>query len=90
MLKLWLVITRPTRITQNSATLIDNIYISNNLQCSFDSLILIEDISDHLPTVALLKQTKMSDKTPIEIKECQNQEYKQQVKPERLEWNLKL
>ena len=48
LLKLWPVITRPTRITQNSATLIDNTYISNNL--------LIEDISDHLPTVALLKQ----------------------------------
>ena len=65
-LKLWPVITRPTRITQQSATLIDNIYISYNLQCSFDSLILINDISDHLPTVALLKQTKMIDKTPIE------------------------
>ena len=63
-LKLWPVNTRPTRITQQSATLIDNIYISYNLQCSFDSL--INDISDHLPTVALLKQTKMIDKTPIE------------------------
>ena len=67
-LKLWPVITRPTRVTQQSATLIDNIYISYNLQCSFDSLILIDDISDHLPTVALLKQTKMIDKTLIEYK----------------------
>ena len=65
-LKLWPVITRPTRIIQQSATLIDNIYISYNLQCSFNSLILIDDISDHLPTVALLKQAKMIDKTPIE------------------------
>ena len=62
------MITRPTRVTQQSATLIDNIYISSNLQCPFDSLILIDDISDHLPTVALLKQTKMIDKTPIEYK----------------------
>ena len=37
-LKLWPVITRPTRITQQSATLIDNIYISYNLQHSFDLL----------------------------------------------------
>ena len=29
-------------------------------------LILIDDISDHLPTVVLLKQRKMIDKTPIE------------------------
>ena len=36
------------------------------MQHSLDSLILIEDISDHLPTVALLKQTKIRDKTPIE------------------------
>ena len=41
---LWPVITRPTRITQRSATLIDNIYISMNLQCKFDSVILIDDI----------------------------------------------
>ena len=65
-LKLWPVIPRPTRITQQNATLIDYIYISYNLQCSFDSLILIDDISDHLPTVALLKKTKLVDKTPIE------------------------
>ena len=58
---LWPVITRPTRITQRSATLIHNIYISKNLQCKFDSAILLDDISDHLPSVALLRQTKVSD-----------------------------
>ena len=56
---LWPVITRPTRITQRSATLIDNIYISKNLQCKFDSAILLDDISDHLPLVALLRQTRL-------------------------------
>ena len=64
-LKLWPVITRPTKITRKSATLIDNIYISTNLQHSFDSLLLIGNISDHLPMVALLKQTKLSNKTPF-------------------------
>ena len=64
--ELWPVITRPTRITQHSATLIDNIYISKNLQRKFDSLILIDDITDHLPTIALLRQTKITDKSPIE------------------------
>ena len=63
---LWPVITQPTRVTQCSVTLIDNIYISKELQCKFNSLILIDDISDHLPTVALLRQTKVTDKSPIE------------------------
>ena len=64
---LWLVITRPTRIIQRSATLIDNIYISKNLQHKFDSAIIVDDISDHLPLVALLRQTKITDRSPIEF-----------------------
>ena len=53
--------------TQRSATLIDNIYISKNLQRKFDSAILVDNISDHLPLVALLRQTKISDMSPIEF-----------------------
>ena len=64
---LWPIITRPTRITQRSATLIDNIYISKNLQRKFDSAIIVDDISDHLPLVALLRQTKITDRSPIEF-----------------------
>ena len=60
-------ITHPTRITQQSATLIDNIFISEVLQCNFDSATLINDMSDHLPTIALMKQTKITDKDPIEF-----------------------
>ena len=62
---LWPTITRPTRITQTSATLIDNIYVRRKLQYHFDSLVLLDDLSDHLPTVALLRQIKVSDKSPI-------------------------
>ena len=43
-------ITRPTRITKNSATLIDNIIVSTEYIGRIDSKILIEDISDHLPS----------------------------------------
>ena len=64
---LLLAITHPTRITQQSATLIDNIFISEVLQCNFDSAILIHDMSDHLPKIALMKQTKITDKNPIEF-----------------------
>ena len=47
-------ITRPTRITQNSPTLIDNLFISQKLQDSYKSGILINDISNHLPCYVTL------------------------------------
>ena len=59
-------ITRPTRITQQRATLIDNIIVSEHLHKRFDYFILITDISDHLPTVALLEQTKILDREPLQ------------------------
>ena len=58
-----LTITRPTRIRQHSTTLIDNIFISDQLQRNFDSAIIIDDISDHLPCIALMKQTRITDKS---------------------------
>ena len=48
---LFLCITRPTRITKSSATLIDNTFISKSLHKSFDSCVLIHDLSDHLPSL---------------------------------------
>src|SRR6218665_3232200 len=41
-------ILRPTRITEFSATLLDNIF-TNCPNYNMDSCILIDDISDHLP-----------------------------------------
>src|ERR1051325_9106965 len=43
-------ITRPTRITDLSSTLIDNIFIDCYDNCSSSSIIY-DDISDHLPTL---------------------------------------
>ena len=65
--KIWPTITRPTGITQTSATLIDNIFISDRLHRQFDSMIILDDISDHLPSLLLLKQTKIRNKMPIEF-----------------------
>ena len=42
-------ITKPTRINKSSATLIDNIIISQKLQAGYSSNILISNLSDHLP-----------------------------------------
>ena len=50
-------IMHPMRITQTSASLIDNVFVSSRLHCSFDSGIILSDISDHLPSLVLLKQT---------------------------------
>ena len=61
-------ISRPTCIMQNTATLIDNTFVSENLQKYFESAVIPDDISDHLPTLALLKQTKLLDKKPLVFK----------------------
>ena len=86
-------ITRPTRITKTSATLIDNVFISKMLQQSFDSMILIEEISDHLPSLVLMKQTKMRNKDPLCFKSRALTDDKiKHIKDElkkRLEWNTK-
>ena len=47
------LITRPTRITANKASLIDNIFTKNPLCRSLSSLFL-NDISDHLPIFSLV------------------------------------
>ena len=47
-------ITRPTRISNTCATLIDNILISNKLHGNFKSGVLINDLSDHMPCYLIL------------------------------------
>ena len=42
------LITRPTRFTETSATIIDN-FVSNVLNNNYIAGIMIADISDHLP-----------------------------------------
>lgn len=44
------VISKPTRITENTSTLIDNVYVNNiSDENTIQSGILLEDISDHCP-----------------------------------------
>ena len=61
-------ITKPTRITKTSATLIDNIIVSQNLCGSFVSSILISDTSDHLPTACVLSSLDSTKKEPLVVK----------------------
>ena len=60
-------ITRPTRITHSLATLIDNIIVSQNLCGRYASSVLINDISDHLPTACIIPSLIASKKGPIAI-----------------------
>ena len=60
-------VTKPTRITHTSATLIDNILISHPLQKSFDSGIIIDDMSDHLPCYIEITGFMEANLEPIKI-----------------------
>ena len=42
-------ITLPTRVTRDTSTLIDNIYLKTNRFCDMKSSVLINDMSDHYP-----------------------------------------
>ena len=61
-------ISKPTRITNKSASLIDNILISRGLQRDFDSFIITEDISDHFACLSVIKDQNKSIKGPRFIK----------------------
>lgn len=55
-------ITRPTRISPTTSTLIDNIFI-NNLTQNYLSGIIMSDISDHLPVFYILNEQNNSAKS---------------------------
>ena len=48
------VIDRPTYVTQQSATLIDNIF-TNQTSRSLTGGIVVDDVSDHMSTFCLVK-----------------------------------
>ena len=61
------MITKPTRITTFSATLIDNILVDKQLQSIADSGILLENLSDHLPCYCILRNLNPHRKEDLEI-----------------------
>ena len=60
-------ITKPTRITKNSATLIDNIIIGRNYQSAYISMVLLTDLSDHCPTMLEMSNIEIYKKKPKKI-----------------------
>ena len=68
------LIQKPTRITEHSATLIDNIYCNvPELSSNSAAGILKVSISDHYAILCILKYATIQDKTKIVIiKNCEN------------------
>ena len=60
-------INKPTRVTNTSATLIDNIFIDCKLLGRHSSRIKIYDISDHLPTILILDHLVLKTNETIKI-----------------------
>ena len=57
------LITKPTRITSTTATLIDHIWTNDlRLYNHFNSTITITDITDHLPCITSIKNEKYQTK----------------------------
>ena len=48
-------ITKPTRVTHFSATLIDNVFVSDTLHRVSENYIIQDDISDHYPCLAVFR-----------------------------------
>ena len=63
-LDLFPVITRPTRITHTSATLIDS---RTRLTGQTVNKILVDDISDHLPSVLILENLNPTKKGKLKL-----------------------
>ena len=84
---------RPTRITKSSATLIDNIYISNQLNYTIDSCILLSNILDHMPMLTIIWQNKSKKICPVEFKTCnlnENRTKQLVAELEKLNWSDRL
>ena len=60
-------VTRPTRITKSTATLIDNIFVSQNLCGKYVSNILLNDTSDHLPVICTLTDLNTMKREQLKI-----------------------
>ena len=61
-------VSKPTRITHQSATLIDNIFTSKEFSEGYKCWILLEDLSDHMPCLLSLPRVEIDRKHTIEIR----------------------
>ena len=87
------VITKPTRVTRSSATLIDNVIIGQTLQDEYESKIIVSDISDHFPSLVRLYKPTLFTKKPtrIETRAIDDKKIdKMKTKLDEIDWKLLL
>ena len=65
--QLFPTITKPTRITSTTATLLDNLMVNLSLNQNYLSGILVDDMSDHLPCLLVLRGKRFEQKEPLTI-----------------------
>ena len=61
-------ISKPTRITHKTASLIDNIMASSTAHCNHTPYILVDDISDHMPILVKFRNQNKSMKGQKTVK----------------------
>ena len=84
--------TKPTRISKTSATLIDNILISKKSQPNYESLIIVDDLSDHLPCLVKLKNFNPTGIKNFILKRIINNNALNNIKEDlsKINWHAKL
>ena len=73
-------ITKSTRITKSSATLIDNIFLDIMYEGSSKSYIMVDDLSDHLPSIISIEGLSKYETTRKVTKRKMNQKKLDRIK----------
>ena len=60
-------ITKLTRVTSKTATLIDNILISTKLQYNYTPFVITDDLSDHYPSLVILNNVEKCKRDKVKI-----------------------
>ena len=85
------MITKPTRITAHSATLIDNIFTNNTTVSSKNGLIA-SDISDHLPIFSIVtagRSSRLKNKNYITVRDMSEKRTEElKTKVENTDWEF--
>ena len=86
-------ITKPTRITRSTATLLDNIIIGRAYQTDHEFSIVVSDMSDHLPCLLKINNPSLFMKSPTRVT-TRGLNYekinKLNYKLKQIDWNEKL
>ena len=60
-------IAKPTRVTNKTATLIDNILISTKLQYNYMPFVITDDLSDYYPSLVILNNVEKCKRDKVKI-----------------------